>query len=360
MREVRVDLKENGYAIWIGTSLEAGLAEALAGRKFSRRALVVSDANVVRLYGARVLATLREAGLDPALHAVAPGEASKSLETAQTLYTAAIEGGLDRNSLIFALGGGIVGDLAGFVAATYMRGVPFVQLPTSLLAQVDSSVGGKVAVNHPLGKNLIGAFYQPQAVVMDLTALRTLPPRELAAGLAEIVKYGVIYDAAFFDALEADAARILALEADALERVVARSCEIKAAVVRCDERETGLRMILNFGHTIAHAIETDSRYRYNHGEAVAIGMHGAALLSQRLGWISAEAAERIKALLTLFHLPLCAEGCNPARLFRILFRDKKVVDGAIRWVLARRVGAVEMTADVPHALVQETLDAIAR
>lgn len=358
MRKVEVDLKDNGYAIWIGRSLEAGLTEALAQKPFSRRALVVSDETVALLYGARVLAALESAGYEASLFAVRPGEVSKSLETAEALYTAAIERGLDRRSPVFALGGGVVGDLAGFVAATYLRGVPLVQLPTTLLAQVDSSVGGKVAVNHPLGKNLVGAFYQPQAVVMDLTALRSLPPRELSAGLAEIVKYGVIYDATFFDSLSAEAERILALDAEALSRVVARSCEIKAAVVREDERETGLRMILNFGHTIAHAIETDSHYRYNHGEAVAVGMHGAALLSWRRGWMPAEAVERLKALLTRFRLPLRAEGCDPARLFAILFRDKKVLDGAIRWVLPRGIGAVAITADVPHDLVREALAAV--
>lgn len=360
MREVAVDLKSGSYAIYIGQSLENGLACALAGKKFSHRALVISDENVAPLFGARVLAALDGAGFEASVFAVAPGEGSKSLETAQSLYTAAIERGLDRRSPILALGGGVVGDLAGFVAATYLRGVPLLQLPTTLLAQVDSSVGGKVAVNHPLGKNLIGAFYQPQAVVMDLTALRSLPPRELSAGLAEIVKYGVIYDAAFFNALAEDAERILSFDADALARVVARSCEIKAAVVREDERETGLRMILNFGHTIAHAIELDSHYRYNHGEAVAIGMHGALLLSCWKGWLPVEMVEQLKALLTALRLPLYAEGCDAARMFELLFHDKKVVDGAIQWVLARCVGAVEIAADVPHDLVRQALAAVTR
>lgn len=286
------------------------------------------------------------------------GESSKCLSVAEKLYTRAIELGLDRKSPIFALGGGVVGDLAGFIAATYMRGVPFVQLPTSLLAQVDSSVGGKVAVNHALGKNLIGAFYQPKGVFMDLSMMESLPKREIATGLGEIIKYGIIYDADFFAYLEQHADAVLALEREAAVHMIARSCEIKAAVVSEDEKESGLRRILNFGHTMAHAIEKETGYlRYNHGEAVAIGMIGAADISARLGMIPEADVARVEALVTRMQLPTKAEGCTVDAMYRDIFHDKKTINGKVNWVLMQGIGKVTCRNDVPEDIVREAMAA---
>ena len=284
------------------------------------------------------------------------GESSKTLDEANRLFTRAIELSLDRQSPIFALGGGVVGDLTGFVAATYMRGVPFVQLPTSLLAQVDSSVGGKVAVNHPLGKNLIGAFHQPDSVFMDLDVLKTLPAREIATGLGEIIKYGIICDADFFAWLEEHRADVLALEPAAAMHMIARSCAIKADVVRQDEREGGLRRILNFGHTIAHAVEKETGYaRYRHGEAVAIGMVGAADISVAMGLLGGADRRRIEWLIRTMGLPYTVKDVAPDAMYEDLFHDKKTVGGRIHWVLAEGIGKVSVHSDVPEDVVRETL-----
>ena len=260
MRTVEVALGERSYHIYIGGGLMDELAAFVRAADFSSRGLLVTDAQVGALYGAQVAETLTRAGIAAEIVTIPAGEPSKSLDMANLIYTRAIELGLDRRSPIFALGGGVVGDLAGFIAATYMRGVPFVQIPTSLLAQVDSSVGGKVAVNHPLGKNLIGAFYQPAAVFIDLDFLHALPPREIASGLGEIIKYGIISDADFFTWLAEHTGDVRALRREAAIHMIARSCEIKADVVAHDEYEGGLRRILNFGHTIAHAVETETGY----------------------------------------------------------------------------------------------------
>ena len=239
-----------------------------------------------------------------------------------------------------------------------MRGVPFVQLPTSLLAQVDSSVGGKVAVNHALGKNLIGAFYQPKGVFMDLSMMESLPKREIATGLGEIIKYGIIYDADFFSYLEQHADAVLALEREAAVHMIARSCEIKAAVVSEDEKESGLRRILNFGHTMAHAIEKETGYlRYNHGEAVAIGMIGAADISARLGMIPEADVARVEALVTRMQLPTKAEGCTVDAMYRDIFHDKKTINGKVNWVLMQGIGKVTCRNDVPEDIVRKAMAA---
>lgn len=358
MRKVRVELGAMSYDIVIGRGLEQELQTFIEQAGFSEKALLISDTNVGKLYGGQVLRILRKAGLQADIFLVPAGESSKSLAQAEELYTRAIELGLDRRSAIFALGGGVVGDLAGFIAATYMRGVPFVQLPTSLLAQVDSSVGGKVAVNHQLGKNLIGAFYQPQAVFMDLNLMTTLPKREIYTGLGEIIKYGIIYDEAFFAFLEDHAADVLALEPEAAVHMIARSCEIKAEVVAQDEKESGLRRILNFGHTIAHAIEKETKYvRYNHGEAVAIGSIGAARISQALGLIDAACVERVIELTKQLHLPVCAEGCLVDDMYADIFHDKKTVNGQVNWVLMEAIGRVKIEKHVPEAVVRQAMAA---
>ena len=289
------------------------------------------------------------------------GETSKTLQEAEKIYTAAIELGLDRKSLIVALGGGVVGDLAGFAAATYLRGVPYIQIPTTLLAQVDSSVGGKTAVNHALGKNLIGAFYQPKAVFIDLETLKTLPEREIKSGLGEVVKYGIISDENFFAYLENNAEKILNRDVQTLEKIVKRSCEIKAQVVGADEKESNLRRILNFGHTIAHAVEEETDYKkYRHGEAVAVGMLAASYISEEIGKISATEVNRLKNLLERLNLMTSCEGCDVEKIFAATFRDKKVLSGKINWVLMKKIGAVEIIYDVPEKIVKNAIKKILR
>lgn len=361
MSAVNVNLPGGGYAIRISPG---GLGElgALVRRLLpASRALIVTDDNVAALYGERAAAALRSAGLTAELAVIPPGEESKSLAVAETLYSRAIAAGLDRKSPIIAVGGGVVGDLAGFVAATYMRGVPFVQVPTTLLAQVDSSVGGKVAVNHPAGKNLIGAFYQPRLVVADPAVLATLPVRELATGLAEVAKHGVIADAAFFAWQSGNSAAILAREPAALEAIIRRSCEIKAAVVEQDEQESGLRMILNFGHTIGHALEAATGFaRFTHGEAVAVGMCGAARLSSVLGLCGRDTVAEVSALLARFGLPTAAPGCRADDLLAYLARDKKSLGGAVNWVLLADIGRVVVRNDVPEEAVRQVLAELTR
>jgi 3-dehydroquinate synthase len=351
-----VDLGTESYEILIGTKLTENIRTFVLQAGFSKTVLVISDKNVGILYGNALLILLKQAGFQAKIIFVVPGEGSKSMAVADGIYTKAIELGLDRKSPIVALGGGVVGDLAGFVAATYMRGVPFIQIPTSLLAQVDSSVGGKVAVNHRLGKNLIGAFYQPSAVFIDLEMLKTLPNREIYTGLAEIIKYGIIYDQKFFSYLDQHAEKILALESTVLSHIIHRSCEIKAEVVSQDEKESGLRIILNFGHTLAHAIESETNYElYNHGEAVAIGMYGAARLSYKLGLIQTTEVDQVKKILQKFHLPIQAQCCTVAGLFKSIFHDKKAVNGKVKWVLMESIGKVRTMSDISDNLVKKVM-----
>ncbi|ORT99844.1 3-dehydroquinate synthase [Anaerovibrio sp. JC8] len=357
MRLVTVDLGENSYNIYIGNNLQAEIVDFCKKSSFSSRGLIITDTNVGPLYGDKLKAMLADGGVDAEIYAIEAGESSKSLGNFEKIMTRCIELGLDRKSPIFALGGGVVGDLAGFAAASYMRGVPFVQVPTSLLAQVDSSVGGKVAVNHTLGKNLIGAFYQPKAVFMDLDWLRTLPKREIYTGLGEIIKYGIIYDNEFFRFLEENVDEILSLNNEAAAHMTARSCEIKAAVVSEDEKESGLRAILNFGHTMAHAVEKNTGYtRYNHGEAVAIGMICAAHISRALRLVDDASFKRVEKLIGIMQLPAKAEGCDIDTLYEAIFHDKKTVNGQVKWVLMDgEIGKVRITKEVPEAVVKEAM-----
>ena len=355
-QRVDVALGNRSYGIVIGSGLADDIVSFVRAAGYSARGMIVTDTNIAPLYAAQTAEFLAYAGVEAEVVSVPAGESAKSLIQANELFTRAIEMGLDRRSPIIALGGGVVGDLAGFVAATYMRGVPFIQLPTSLLAQVDSSVGGKVAVNHPLGKNLIGAFHQPDAVFMDLDVLKTLPAREIATGLGEIIKYGIICDADFFAWLEEHRADVLALEPAATMHMIARSCAIKADVVRQDEREGGLRRILNFGHTIAHAVEKETGYaRYRHGEAVAIGMVGAADISVAMGLLGGADRRRIERLIRTMGLPYTVKDVAPDAMYEDLFHDKKTVGGRIHWVLAEGIGKVSVHSDVPEDVVRETL-----
>lgn len=350
---IRVSLGPRSYPIRIVSGAAEEFSrfarEALdatwAGRG-CRRALIVTDENL-RDQSAEVARALQAAGIDAEVATVPPGEGSKAIETASALYDRLVGMGADRHTTVVAVGGGVVGDLAGFVAATYARGLALLMVPTTLLAQVDSSVGGKVGINHPRAKNIIGAFHQPAGVWIDTESLRTLPSRELRCGLAEVVKYGVILDADFFAFVECHAEALLALDPAATRHVVARSCQLKADVVSADEREeTGLRAVLNFGHTIGHAIEAVAGYggAFQHGEAVAAGMVLECRLAERLGWIEAPITERLISLLARLGLPIEAAGLDPDRLIEAMSRDKKNRGGDVRFVLPRRLGQVELTA----------------
>lgn len=311
------------------------------------------------LYGHRVEAALRAAGFQVAPVTVPSGEASKCLEQLGALWDAFAGAALDRGSAVVALGGGMVGDLAGFAAATYLRGIPFVQVPTTLLAQVDASVGGKTAIDLPAGKNLVGAFHQPRLVLMDLETLSSLPDRDFRAGMAEVIKYGVIWDPQLFSDLEANRDALLRHQPDVLGDVIARCCEIKAEVVGQDERESGLRAILNYGHTIGHAVERVGGFdAYQHGEAISVGMAAAGWLSQRLAGLDGPGAGRITTLLEEYGLPVRAREPLPEEaLMAAMLRDKKTRDGELRFVLAERIGAVR-TVTVPADLAREALRAV--
>ena len=319
-----------------------------------RNCLVVSDSNVNRLYGAAVVLSLKKAGFAVARAVVPAGEKSKSEKRLFDLYSNALAAGLDRTSFVVALGGGVIGDLAGFLAATLYRGIRLVQVPTSLLAMVDSSVGGKTGINLPEGKNLIGSFHQPALVLADTAALKTLPRREYLSGLAEVVKYGVISDPSLFSALERRWKDLARGQSAFLETVIARCCEIKADVVRLDERESGLRAILNFGHTVGHAIEQATGYgEYLHGEAVAIGMVFAARLSVELEGFKRDDCARIENLLRQLGLPVRRPSCEWAGVRKAMGLDKKSAGRTPRFVLARKIGAVAVGCEVPEALLRE-------
>ena len=350
-----VDLGERNYPIRIGRGLlgRPGLLDEYVPGK---QAFIVTNQAVRDRYLDPLLASLPRVDVEYAC--IGDGEAFKTLDTYATLMDRLVTGGHNRTTAIIGLGGGVIGDVAGFVAATYQRGVAFIQVPTTLLALVDSSVGGKTAVNHPRGKNLIGAFYQPRCVIADIGTLETLPTRELKAGLAEVIKYGVIRDAVFFDWLDDNLDRLLALDAAALAHAVATSCRIKAAVVQTDERETGLRAILNFGHTFGHALEALTGYeQLLHGEAVAIGMVMAADLSSRWGKLPRADARRIRGLITRAGLPVKPPPVSADAMLQAMGMDKKVVDGRIRLVLTDAIGTAALTDQAPEAEIRATLGA---
>ena len=356
---VNVSLGQRSYSIRIGTGLLARLGVECARLGLGSRCAIIADTNVARRFGRAAQKALAKAGFAPTLITVPAGETAKSLKTVAACYDQLAAQRLERKSFVVALGGGVVGDLAGFVAATYLRGVPFVQVPTTLLAQVDSSVGGKVGLNLKAGKNLVGAFHQPRLVVCDLRTLTSLPLREYRAGLAEVIKYGIICDSELFRRLERELPRLLSREPHTLGAVVARCCQIKAEVVRQDETESGLRAILNFGHTIGHALEAASRYgQYLHGEAIAIGQVAAARLSTEVLGLPASEAERIERLFQRAGLPTRVKlnATQQRKLFAAMRLDKKVSRGEVKFVLARRIGAVEFGQRVPDSLVAGALN----
>jgi 3-dehydroquinate synthase len=354
MITLTVDLGDRSYPIYIGDGL-LGNATLLQQHVPGRNVLVVSNVTVAPLYLEKTLAMLTDRHVETCI--LPDGEEYKNLDTLNTIYDVLLGKKLDRNSTIIALGGGVIGDMAGFAAASYQRGVHLVQIPTTLLAQVDSSVGGKTAVNHPLGKNMIGAFYQPRAVIADTSSLNTLPDRELSAGIAEVIKYGLIRDLPFFSWLQQNMSKLLARDTEALAHAIEVSCRNKAEVVAADEKESGQRALLNLGHTFGHAIEAGMGYgKWLHGEAVAAGMRMAAIMSHQLGWISAADVDRITELLKLANLPVDAPAeLSPERFVELMSVDKKVMDGVLRLVLLKDIGHAVITNDYTQ---EQLVDAI--
>lgn len=345
------DARDASYEICIGRGLLADLPAHLAARRPAAAYAVVSDSHVGPLYGAAVVRTLERAGVRAELVTFPAGEASKTRETWAHLTDRLLALHFGRDAAVVALGGGVVGDVAGFVAATYLRGIPYVQAPTSLLAMIDSSIGGKTGIDVPAGKNLVGAFLQPTLVLADLDVLATLPARELAAGMAEAIKHGAIADERYFAQLEGAAAAVTAHEAGVLQDVVRRSVEIKADVVSRDERETGVRAVLNFGHTVAHALETVAGFTLSHGEAVAAGMVIESRLGERLGVTAAGTAQRVAAALEHYHLPTARPANqSPAELLDAMRHDKKVRATQIRFALPERIGAMHRETNGAHTI----------
>jgi len=354
MKELKVELKDKSYPIYIGSGL-LKQKEILLKHIKSKQVVIVTNTTIAPLYLNDVLNSL--SGLQVEVVELPDGEQYKNIEHIEKIFDCLLEKKFSRNATLIALGGGVVGDMGGFAAACYQRGIPFIQIPTTVLAQVDSSVGGKTGVNHPLGKNMIGAFYQPQCVIADMDVLSTLDDKQLIAGIAEVIKYGLIRDLAFFEWLEDNMTLLLQRDKQALAYIIERSCMNKAEIVAEDEFETGIRAILNLGHTFGHAIETGMGYgQYLHGEAVAIGMGYAADLSQRMGWITGEDVERIIALLKSAGLPVEPPADMTVEQFVDLMAvDKKNIDGNIRLILLKSIGKATLPINIEKKSLEQTL-----
>ena len=356
MQRLDLDLGNDAYPILIGPDLLTQ-PELILPYIRSSQVAIVSNTTVAPLYMSKVAEPLRLAGKSVLEIVLPDGEEFKTWETLNLIFDALLRARCERKVTLIALGGGVIGDMTGFAAASYQRGVPFIQIPTTLLSQVDSSVGGKTGINHPLGKNMIGAFYQPRIVLADMSTLNTLPDREYSAGLAEVIKYGLLGDSEFFDWLEQNMPALLARDTAALEYAVHRSCWNKAKIVAADERESGVRALLNLGHTFGHAIEAGMGYGvWLHGEAVAAGMAMAADLSCRMGWLSAEELARTLALLRAAKLPVKGARLGAQRYIELMSSDKKVEAGTIRFVLLKRIGEAVMHANVDAGLLQQVLE----
>lgn len=355
MDKLIVDLADRSYPITIGEGLLTQ-SELFTSAITGKKVMIVSNDVVAPLYLQSCKETLKAFQIDDVI--LPDGEKHKNLSTFETILTALMAKKHARDTTIVALGGGVIGDMAGFAAACYQRGIAFVQVPTTLLSQVDSSVGGKTAVNHSLGKNMIGAFYQPKSVIIDINCLKTLPPREFSAGMAEVIKYGIIYDADFFSWLEEHVEAINALRADAMTYMIKRCCEIKAEVVALDEREQGIRALLNLGHTFGHAIEAEQGYgNWLHGEAVAVGMIQAAQTSRQLGLINDQQVNRIIALIGQFDLPLSPpDNMNYASYAEHMQLDKKVLNGKLRLVLPTSIGTSELFDNVSESILRHVIE----
>ena len=359
MQTLTVGLGERSYPIHIGSGL-LGQAELLQQAVPRKRVAIVSNTTVAPLYLGKLRQTLQGIGVSSEEIILPDGEAYKNSDTLNLIYDALLKSRCERSTPLVALGGGVVGDITGYAAATYLRGVPFIQIPTTLLAQVDSSVGGKTGINHPLGKNMIGAFYQPRLVLADTDTLNTLPDNELSAGLAEVIKYGLIRDLPFLEWLEQNMEKLLARDTAALQYAIARSCRNKAEVVAADERERGERALLNLGHTFGHAIESGMGYgNWLHGDGVAAGTVMAADLSQRLGWIGEHDVARVRTLFERAGLPVVAPDLGAEKYLELMGLDKKVEGGKMRFVLLKQIGHAVVYGDVPPALLQQTLQSCA-
>jgi len=355
MQTLTVALEDRSYPIHIGAGL-LRQADLIAAKLPQKKVAIVTNTTIAPLYLATLTSALKSCGVETFNLVLPDGESHKNWETLNRIFDALLTNRCERNTTLIALGGGVIGDLTGFAAAVYLRGVPFIQIPTTLLAQVDSGVGGKTAINHPLGKNMIGAFYQPRLVLADTETLNTLPDRELAAGLAETIKYGLIRDLDFFDWLEKNIAKLLARDPDALAYAVERSCRIKAEIVALDEREHGIRTLLNLGHTFGHAIEAGLGYgTWLHGEAVAAGMVLAAELSQQMGHVTRSDVSRLVELLARAKLPVSPPDLGVERYLELMGHDKKVTGGKIRFVLLKTIGEAFVTDLVPEAALHQIL-----
>lgn len=355
MKRIDMQFENTAYPIIIDKGWEATLSK-IPSNIFSKKVLIISDTNVGPLYSNEIIKALSENDIGIRTILIDPGESSKTIEKAMDIYTTALNFRMDRDSLFIALGGGVVGDLAGFTASTYMRGVPYLQIPTSLLAQVDSSVGGKTAVNHPLGKNMIGSFYQPKGVLINTDTLKSLPVRQISTGLAEVIKYGVIADKNLFSYLEENIEKVFSFDDKVLNHIIYKSCTIKAKIVAQDEKDKGIRGILNFGHTIGHAIEAETSFtEYTHGESVAIGMVAEAELAQLLGLIDKGIVDRLKNLLLKAKLPIKLPNIDTDRLIKHMQRDKKNKIGKIVFVLPTKLGRVEMFDNIEYVRLAQIL-----
>jgi len=363
MNRIKVNLDRktaNSYEIVIGREILDRIGLIMAKENWAKRYFILTDTNVSALHGRRVQEALAAAmGLAPVLIELPSGETAKNIHTCLEVMERLIQAGADRGSALIALGGGVVGDVTGFIASTYMRGIPYVQIPTTLLAQVDSSIGGKTAIDLPTGKNLMGSFHQPKGVFIDLSFLQTLPEREFQSGLAEIVKSGVIDDPALFTDLESGAGKIAGRDMEFLEKIITRTCQIKKAIVEMDETEKGLRRYLNFGHTVGHAVEAGSDYRLSHGESVSVGRVAAALLSERMNYLPARDRERITSLIESFGLPrLIPQDLNTEGLLGLLKVDKKKNGERVNFVLLKELGVPFINGGVPTDLIRDVIDGL--
>jgi len=357
METVRAELGDRSYNILIGSNILNDIGDSIKSFGLSPKIAIVSNPTVYPLYGRAVSDSLKKVGFDVLTVTIPDGEEYKDLLWLEHIYNVLLKAKLDRSSLLVALGGGVIGDITGFAASTYMRGISYIQVPTTLLAQVDSSVGGKTGVNHKLGKNMIGTFWQPRLVWIDVETLKTLPKREFLAGIAEVIKYGVIWDEELFNFLENERSKILALDSGSMLHIIKRSCEIKAEVVSKDERESGLRSVLNFGHTIGHAVETATEYRkFLHGEAIAIGMCLEAELSGKLKFISIDKVQRIKSLIESYGLPSkMPEDIDKQHVLSSMELDKKAVAGELRFILPEKIGKVRIHKGISGKMIGELL-----
>ena len=356
MKDIVVKLGTNSYNIKIGQRIIKQIDALLPANIESKKVVIITDENVAKLYLDLIAVRLAKCGFDIKQVSIVPGEDQKNSSTIEKLYEAFFDHRMDRKSFVIALGGGVVGDLSGFAASTFMRGIPYVQVPTTLLAQVDSSVGGKTGINHPRGKNMVGCFYQPKGVFIDTDTLSTLPKEELIAGLVEVVKYGMIRSKPLFEYLENSLSDILQLKEDALEHIIFNSCRIKAEVVEEDEKENGIRVILNYGHTIGHAIEALTGYRqYRHGEAVGIGMVYAGKIAKEMGLVDDSTLDRQTSLLEQMGLSSTVTDLDTTQIVEKLYQDKKTIGGRLRFVLPVQIGEVVVSDNVPEDIIYKVL-----